>query len=196
MKKMFLLAAAAAAVVATPAMAAGDGYAKVRVSYDSTEIEVEDAGTSASESTGKGIGYGFALGYDFDLGSSAFFGAEVGLDDSSADRDVDGVRISSGREISAVGRVGFKKDMAKLYGLAGYSDLRVKVSDGVDSEAASEGGFTWGAGVAYDVRDNISVGLEYRNISIDGGQDLEDLVGVDDVNFNKSRILLGLSYRF
>jgi outer membrane immunogenic protein len=196
MKKMITLAAATTALLATPAMAAGEGYVKARISYDSTEVEVESGGVSASDSTGKGIGYGIAAGYDFDLGSSAFIGGELGFDGSTADRTFDGVTASSGRELSAVARLGFKSNALKIYGLGGYSNIRLKISDGVDSDSSSDGGFTYGAGASYDVTEKLALSVEYRKTSVDGGQDAKDLLEVDDVNFNKSRVLVGLAYKF
>jgi outer membrane immunogenic protein len=196
MKKMTILAAATTALLTSPAMAAGEGYVKARVSYDSTEVEAETSGVSESDSTGKGIGYGIAAGYDFDLGSSAFVGGEIGFDDSTADRTDDGFTISSGREISAVARLGFKSNAFKVYGLGGYSNVRIKISDGVNSDSASDGGFTYGAGASYDVTEKLALSVEYRKISVDGGQDVKDFLGVDDVNFNKSRVLVGLAYKF
>ncbi len=199
MRKLAFAAAIAAASIASPALAGG--YATLRLSHDATEVQIEEGGADVSENTGKGIGFGFAVGYDFDLGSAAFVGIEAGIDESTASRstDIDGdtIEISAGREISGVARFGLKPSEAvKLYGLVGYADASVKLSDSGVSESDSKGGLVYGAGIGYNFSDKIGASLEYRRLSVDGGTELESDLFVDDINFNKSRILVGLSYRF
>ena len=67
MKKFAVAAALLTAIVATPAMAQGEGRVEVRGGYVT--------GSGLDDAT-----LGAAAGYDFDLGSTAFAGAEIAGD--------------------------------------------------------------------------------------------------------------------
>ena len=87
MKKFAVAAALLTAIVATPAMAAEGGEGRVEVRGGLI------TGNGADEAT-----LGAAAGYDFDLGSTAFVGAEVAADKVL----IDGADV----QFSAGGRVG------------------------------------------------------------------------------------------
>ena len=103
MKKFAVAAALLSAVVATPALAADGGEARVEV--------------RGGYVTGSGLvdaTLGVAGGYDFDLGSTAFAGAEIAGDKVL----IDGAKV----QFSAGGRAGAKLGAnGKLYANAGYT---------------------------------------------------------------------------
>jgi opacity protein-like surface antigen len=202
MKNMAILVVAAS-IFSTPALAAGEAYVKVRVSNDTSEARLKDVGTI---SLGSDFGYGVAAGYDFDIGSIAFVGAEIGYDNSLAksslqtgpDSQFD---FSAKRQLSAVARIGYRANSFKAYGLAGYSDIREKVAfvedDAITSSVStSKGGFTYGGGLSYDIKSNLTLSLEYRAVKVDAGQSVEELFDVDDIDVTRARTLVGVSYRF
>ena len=101
MKKFAVAAALLTAIVATPAMAQGEGRVEVRGGYVT--------GSGLDDAT-----LGAAAGYDFDLGSSAFAGAEIAGDKVL----IDGAKV----QFSAGGRAGAKVGAnGKLYANAGYT---------------------------------------------------------------------------
>ena len=103
MKKFAVAAALLSAVVATPALAAPGGEGRVEVRGGLITGNGIDEGT-----------LGLAAGYDFDLGSTAFAGAEVAGDKVL----VDGADV----QFSAGGRVGAKIGAnGKLFATAGYT---------------------------------------------------------------------------
>ena len=103
MKKFAVAAALLSAVVATPALAADGGEARVEVRGGYV------TGSGLDDAT-----LGVAGGYDFDLGSTAFAGAEIAGDKVL----VDGAKV----QFSAGGRAGAKVGTnGKLYANAGYT---------------------------------------------------------------------------
>lgn len=103
MKKFAVAAALLSAVVATPALAADGGEARVELRGGYIW------GNGVDEATA-----GLAAGYDFDLGSTAFAGAEVAGDKV----------LQSGADVqfSAGGRLGAKVGAAgKAYVTGGYT---------------------------------------------------------------------------
>ncbi|MBL0768348.1 hypothetical protein JI743_05975 [Sphingopyxis sp. DHUNG17] len=103
MKKFAVAAALLSAVVATPALAAPGGEGRVEVRGGLITGNGIDEGT-----------LGLAAGYDFDLGSTAFAGAEVAGDKVL----IDGADV----QFSAGGRVGAKiGSNGKLFATAGYT---------------------------------------------------------------------------
>lgn len=103
MKKFAVAAALLSAIVATPALAAEGGEARVEV--------------RGGYITGSGLDdatLGVAAGYDFDLGSTAFAGAEIAGDKVL----IDGAKV----QFSAGGRAGAKVGAAgKIYVNGGYT---------------------------------------------------------------------------
>lgn len=138
MKKFAVAAALLSAIVATPAMAApgGEGRAEVRGGYVT--------GSGLDDAT-----LGVAAGYDFDLGSSAFLGAEVAGDKVLAN----GFDV----QFSAGGRLGANVGTAgKAYITGGYTFTDV------DDPYV-------GAGYQHKVGNGTYVKAEYRHQFIGGG---------------------------
>lgn len=102
MKKFAVAAALLSAIVATPALAA-DGEARVEVRGGYV------TGSGLDDAT-----LGAAAGYDFNLGSTAFAGAEIAGDKVL----IDGAKV----QFSAGGRAGAKVGAAgKIYVNGGYT---------------------------------------------------------------------------
>ena len=148
MRKFALLTAAAIAAIATPAAAEDGGEARAEVRGG--VIWVEDF----SEAT-----LGAAVGYDFDLGETAFAGVELSGDKIL----VDGADVLLG----TTGRLGLKLgDNGKLYATGGYS---FTLDD--------DGGDAWhmGAGYHHKVGESLYLGAEYRHY-------FDDFVDADALN--------------
>lgn len=189
MKKTLALALLAA--VATPAAAAdftgfhvGASLGLDRAAYDNRALAID-------ESFG-GIMYGAALGYDFGIGSAMTLGAELTLEDSTADYDVTngGNRgaVDASRDFGAVARVGFKAgDSMLVYGLAGYSQTRVNafttIANVTTRASGNADGFRVGAGVEFMLSKNLFTKVEYRYTDYEGG-------------FSRNQVRLGAGFRF
>ena len=145
MKKFAVAAALLTAIVATPAMAAEGGEARAEVRGGLITGNGIDEGT-----------LGLAAGYDFDLGSTAFAGAEVAGDKVL----VDGADV----QFSAGGRVGAKIGAnGKLFATAGYT-----FSD-IDDPYV-------GAGYQHKFGSNVYGKVEYRHQFIDNFGDFDTFV--------------------
>ena len=148
MKKFAVAAALLSAVVAVPAMAAegGEGRVEVRGGYVT--------GSGLDDAT-----LGIAAGYDFDLGSTTFVGAEVAGDKVL----IDGADV----QFSAGGRFGTKiGEKGKLYAAGGYT-----FSD-IDDPYA-------GVGYEHKLGTNLYGKLEYRHQFIGNFSDFDSFaVGV------------------
>ncbi|WP_432767964.1 MAG: hypothetical protein HEQ22_11075 [Sphingopyxis sp.] len=145
MKKFAVAAALLSAVVATPALAApaGEGHVEVRGGLIT--------GNGIDEGT-----IGLAAGYDFDLGSTTFVGAEVAGDKVLVD--------GSDVQFSAGGRVGAKLgDAGKLYATGGYT-----FSD-IDDPYV-------GAGYQHKFGQNVYGKVEYRHQFISNFGDFDSFV--------------------
>lgn len=133
MRTVLFSLAAAAAVVATPAIA--------------NEARVEARGGVIWSNGNSEATAGAALGYDFDLGTSAFAGAEV-----SGDKI-----LTSGTKVAFgfTGRLGAKVGPAgKLYANGGYT---TEVCDGCD------GSWHAGAGYQHNLGTQLYGKVEYRH---------------------------------
>lgn len=148
MKKFAVAAALLTAIVATPAMAAEGGEARVEVRGGYI------TGSGFDDAT-----LGVAGGYDFDLGSTAFGGAEIAGDKVL----VDGADV----QFSAGGRLGAKVGAAgKLYANAGYTFGQI------DDPYV-------GAGYQHKLTQNVYAKAEYRHQFIDNFDDFDTFaVGV------------------
>ncbi|MDO9367679.1 MAG: outer membrane beta-barrel protein [Sphingopyxis sp.] len=148
MKKFAVAAALLTAIVATPAMAAegGEGRVEVRGGYVT--------GSGLDDAT-----IGAAAGYDFDLGSSAFIGAEAAVDKVLVD--------GADAQFSAGGRIGAKVGAAgKAYVTGGYT-----FSDLDDPYV--------GAGYQHKLGQNFYGKVEYRHQFIENFSDFDTFaVGV------------------
>ena len=145
MKKFAVAAALLSAVVATPALAAPGGEGRVEVRGGLITGNGIDEGT-----------LGLAAGYDFDLGSAAFVGAEVAGDKVL----VDGADV----QFSAGGRVGAKVGAnGKAYVTGGYT-----FSD-IDDPYV-------GAGYQHKFGSNVYGKVEYRHQFIGNFGDFDTIV--------------------
>ncbi len=144
-----LAAAAASVAVASPALA--------------NEARVEGRGGVIWGSGDEEAIAGIAAGYDFDLGSTTFVGAEV-----TADKILtSGTKVSFGFN----GRVGAKLgDASKLYAVGGYNTEPCDLCDG-----------TWGLGAGFQqgFAQNLYGKVEYRHSFVDNFDDTDTvLVGL------------------
>ena len=145
MKKFAVAAALLSAVVATPALAApgGEGHVEVRGGLIT--------GNGIDEGT-----LGVAAGYDFDLGSTTFVGAEIAGDKVL----VDGANV----QFSAGGRAGAKIGAnGKLYATGGYT------FGGIDDPYV-------GAGYQHKLGQNLYAKGEYRHQFIENFGDFDSFV--------------------
>jgi outer membrane immunogenic protein len=96
---------------------------------------------------------GVAAGYDFDLGSNAFVGAEV-----SADKILtSGTKVSFG----AGARAGLKvSEAGKLYAVGSYQ---------TETADLGEDAWTLGAGYQHNFGSNLFGKVEYRHFFVDNG---------------------------
>ncbi len=144
MKKFAVAAALLSAVVATPALAA-DGEARVEVRGGYVKGGGLDDGT-----------LGAAAGYDFNLGSIAFAGAEIAGDKVLTDGA--DVQFSAGGRLGA--NIGTK---GKLYATGGYTFGQI------DDPYV-------GAGYQYKVLPNVYGKVEYRHQFINNVSDFDAFV--------------------
>lgn len=152
MKKFAVAAALLSAVVATPALAADGGEARVEVRGGYV------TGSGLDDAT-----IGGAAGYDFDLGTSTFVGAEVAGDKV----------LKNGFDVqfSAGGRVGTKVgEKGKLFAAGGYT-----FSD-IDDPYA-------GVGYEHKILPNAYLKGEYRHQFIGGFRDFDSFVVGVGLNF-------------
>jgi outer membrane immunogenic protein len=147
---------------------------------------------SVGHSDDDGIVYGVGLGYDLNIGSKAFIGADLSLDDSSSrdcDHSVfaanDRLCVNAGRDIAAGVRLGVNltpKD--KIYALGAYTNARIKAryttAGGVTTHDADNlDGFRLGAGYERMLGSNTYAKLEYRYSNYEQNVDRHQLlVGV------------------
>ncbi|WP_033073763.1 outer membrane beta-barrel protein [Sphingopyxis sp. MWB1] len=142
MKKFAVAAALLSAVVATPALAADGGEARVEVRGGYIW------GNGADEAT-----LGIAGGYDYDLGTNTFVGAEIAGDKVL----VDGANV----QFSAGGRAGAKVGTAgKAYVNAGYT------FGDIDDPYV-------GAGYEHKIGQNLYGKVEYRHQFINNFGDFD-----------------------
>lgn len=148
MKKFAVAAALLTAIVATPAMAAEGGEARVEVRGGYV------TGSGLDDAT-----LGVAAGYDFDLGSTAFAGAEIAGDKVL----IDGAKV----QFSSGARVGAKVGTnGKLYANGGYTFGQI------DDPYV-------GAGYQHKLGQNIYAKAEYRHQFIENFDDFDTFaVGV------------------
>lgn len=131
--KKFVLPILASLVVATPAFA--------------NETRVEARGGVIWSNGGSEDTWGAALGYDFDLGSTAFAGVEVSGDKIGTS----GTKVAFG----FTGRAGMKAgEGTRLFGAGGYT---TEACDGC------EGQWHLGAGLEQKVSGPVYVKVEYRH---------------------------------
>lgn len=144
--RKFILPLLASLAIASPAMA-NEGRIEARGGVIWSGGDSEDT-------------WGMAAGYDFDLGETAFAGAEVSGDKIGTS----GTKVSWG----LTGRLGAKIGAAgKLYGNAGYS-----------TETCTGCPDAWHAGAGYQhgLGKNLYLKAEYRHFFVNSGFDDADAV--------------------
>ncbi|MBA4353747.1 MAG: hypothetical protein C0409_03560 [Novosphingobium sp.] len=145
--RLVLISLAASLVAATPALA--------------NEARVEARGGVAWSAGESEAIAGVAAGYDYDLGETAFAGAEVTADKLLTDN----TKVSFGFN----GRLGAKiAEAGKLYAVGGYNTEFCDFCDG-----------TWTAGAGYQHGFGKFYGkVEYRHFFVDNSADDVDAVAV------------------
>ena len=154
MRKILLAMSAIGASLALAAPAHAEGRAEARGGVF--------WGYGDSEATA-----GIALGYDWDLGDSAFVGVEASGDKILAA----GYKISFG----ATGRVGIKAgESTKIFAAGGYT---TEPCDGCED--------AWhaGAGIQQAISGGVYIKAEYRHFFVDGFDDSDAVVGGVGVAF-------------
>lgn len=151
--RLVLLSLAASLVAVTPAVA--------------NEARVEARGGVVWDSTDSEAVAGIALGYDWDLGETAFVGAEVSGDKLLTD----GTKVAFG----VSGRLGAKiAEAGKLYGVGGYATENCDLCEE-----------TWNLGAGYQHAFGPFYGkVEYRHVFVGNGFSDADMA------------VVGLGYRF
>ena len=145
MKKFAVAAALLSAVVATPALAAPGGEGRVEVRGGLI------TGNGQEEAT-----LGAAAGYDFDLGSSTFLGAEIAGDKVL----VDGANVHFSAGARAGAKIGAN---GKLYATGGYT------FGDIDDPYV-------GAGYQHKLGQNLYAKGEYRHQFIENFGDFDTFV--------------------
>jgi len=80
-----------------------------------------------------------------------------------------------------------------VYGLLGYGNTRLtKIPAGATSADRGENGFQWGAGLDYEIIDDISIFVDYARVYDNKGFNSRAL----NSNINSVLISTGLSYKF
>ncbi len=180
----FAIAAVALMGVASPAYAAGGLNVEVQGGYDAPKTD----GTIGASS---GITYGATLAYEMPVDDSIFVGVEASVNNSTSDECVGTatavdpqVCIDYGRDFGAGARLGFNvsKNTA-LYGVVGYSNLRVgaSVNDGttLSSGKTNVDGVQVGVGVRQWFGKRAYGKVEYRYSNYEAGVERhQGLVGV------------------
>lgn len=151
--KLLVVASLAALAVAAPAAAAD--FSGPRVGATVGFADDDFGGTEA-------FTYGVNAGYDWDLGTSVA-GVTVEYQDSSEN--------GFGRDLSAVGRLGFKAgESALVYGLVGYTNQSLE-GTGIELD-----GVRAGAGVEVALGTNAFAKTEYRYSDYEAGIDGHQMV--------------------
>jgi len=74
-------------------------------------------------------------------------------------------------------------DVAKLYGLLGFTSAQTSIDDGTTSSSGSESGFSYGAGIGFVASEVVNVNFEYR-------------VLLSKEDYDYSLFSIGFDYRF
>ena len=167
MKKFLIAAAPLAILTVAAAPAKAEGFrAEIHTGWD--HVSSDGQGES-------GIMYGIGLGYDFAVAEKLEVGIDLSADLSSTDECVAGAVVANDlacldarRDLAAALRVGYKvTEQGTIYGLAGYSNARVRASyttpAGVTtSDSANLDGFRLGVGYQHGFGERVYGKVEYR----------------------------------
>jgi len=179
MKNVTIAAAIAASVLASPVMAQEKGdFSGVKATaiagYDNIDLDI--AGIDNVD----GFLYGATLGYDMQSGNIVY-GLELEATESTGNISDATGRIEAGRDLYAGGRLGVVVgDTALLYAKAGYTNARVS-SPGLGGDNGD--GVRVGAGIEYQLSDNMFARGEYRYSNYEAG-----------VSRNQGLVSLGMKF--
>lgn len=166
-----VIVAAAALAAATPALAQGP-RAEVHTGWDRI---------SAGGVDEDGIAYGVALGYDMTVGTSLFVGVEGDADFANTKKCISGVCVKTGRDLSALLRVGADVGgTTKVYALGGYANGRLRATG---LGGANGDGVRVGAGVQTAIGSKLYGKAEYRYTNYEDG-------------VSRNQVLVGLGVQF
>lgn len=173
--KKFAIAGAALALLAVPAAANAQAWVQAETGLDIVSVEGE---------SDEGLSYGVSAGYDIPLSGGMFVGVQGTFADSTTKECVADVCLKAGRDLSAAVRLGTTVGEAtKLYVLGGYTNARMILDDGVDSDGENLDGFRLGAGAQYTLSNNVFVKGEYRYSNY-------------EYDFSRHNVLVGLGVQF
>ena len=167
-KILFATAAASAALLsASPAMA----QAAAAVAGPRVEAVVGYDRVKALGEKDGGALFGIGAGYDFAVAPAVSLGADVEATESTQkEGDEDIAQVKAGRDLYAGGRVTFAVSPdANLYLKGGYTNARLKATDGIDTISENFDGFRVGAGGQLTLTGKAYVGAEYRYSNYEQG---------------------------
>jgi len=142
--------------------------------YDNIDLDI--AGIDNVD----GFLYGATLGYDMQSGNIVY-GLELEATESTGNISDATGRIEAGRDLYAGGRLGVVVgDTALLYAKAGYTNARVS-SPGLGGDNGD--GVRVGAGIEYQLSDNMFARGEYRYSNYEAG-----------VSRNQGLVSLGMKF--
>ena len=175
-----LASAATLGLTATPASAQTTGRVEVHGGWD-------HAGDSGVDSDG--IVYGVGAGVDFQLSPRVTAGVEANLDFSTADECGSSVLaagdvlcVEAGRDISAVGRLGYRvTDNGTIYALAGYTNGRFRIDyDPANGPLVSTrdnlDGVRLGLGYQHNFANGLYSKVEYRYSNYEAGLERHQVI--------------------
>lgn len=145
---------------------------------------------------GDGLVYGIGAGLDFQLAPRVVAGVEANLDFSSMDKcgtsvlaAGDVLCVEAGRDISAVGRLGYRvTDNGTIYALAGYTNGRFRIDhDPANGPLVSTrenlDGLRLGAGYQHDFAGGLYSKIEYRYSNYEAGLERHQLIAGLGIRF-------------
>jgi outer membrane immunogenic protein len=193
----FIFIAMAATVAFSGAAHAEGVRVEVHGGYD--DVRQPPFGPNDSKSFA-GVSYGIGIGYDYAVNDKLFIGIEGNVDGSTADNANCPVMPSFfarvctklGRDLNANVRLGsaIGDGKTKIYGLAGYSNLRVRFQSQGDALPAPVGtisanadGIRAGVGLERNFGSRAYGKIEYRYSNYEGG-------------FSRNQGIVGFGIRF
>jgi outer membrane autotransporter protein len=129
------------------------------------------------------IYYGGFVGYRMQMDNNLVFGLEGRFGDSSASSDLSGTaEIKAGRQLGVDATLGYafgqKKDIL-TYAFVGYTDVKMTVKDGNQSDSVTGDGVRFGLGTEYVLSDNLSLRLTGAYANYEGNpSDLQINAGI------------------
>ena len=174
-------------LTASPASAQTTGRVEIHGGWD----RASDEGVGSD-----GIVYGIGAGVDFQLSPRVTAGLEANLDFSTADQCESGVLaagdvlcVEAGRDISAVGRLGYQvTENGTIYALAGYTNGRFRIDyDPANGPLVTTrenlDGLRLGAGYQHNFANNLYSKVEYRYSNYEAGLERHQLIAGLGIRF-------------